>query len=94
MPSPNSINLFTSLNSINLFTSFFIFMEFVCVYLSIRYYWVLRKRHDHIDINIDEFTQIDKKYSYDKMLFKYFYIWNYNWFIKQTINTEVKQHDY
>jgi hypothetical protein len=76
----------TQQNCFELFIYFMILIGCILVYFSIRNCWVLKKRCEHIFNNNDEFTQLDKIYSYDKMLFKYFYIWNYKWFIKQLMD--------
>ena len=56
------------------------FLGLFLAYLSIRNTWVCRWRCEHIEKDIEEFKEVDKKFSYGSMLVKYFWVWDYNWF--------------
>lgn len=62
----------------------------LCIFLLVLYFsarndWVCNRRRKHIDRHLDEFHKVDAKFSYQDMLFKYFYIWDYNWFIEKAL---------
>jgi hypothetical protein len=57
-----------------------IFFGFCFVYFWNRDNWVYYRRCKHIEEDFEGFKEVDKKFSYGDMLFKYFWVWDYNWF--------------
>lgn len=53
----------------------------LCIYGCIRNEWVYRKRLAMIDQDLDLYRSLP---SYEAMLYRYFWVWNFEWFINRS----------
>jgi len=60
-----------------------IFMVFA-IYFLIRNRWVYEEGRTLIYSDIELFKKLEAKYSYESMLWKYFWVWDFNWFLERS----------
>jgi len=71
--------------SLYMFLMFSLCIILLGLYFHIRNEWICYRRCKHIDRHLDEFHKVKAKFSYGDMLYKYFYVWDYNWFIEKAL---------